>query len=65
METDKDENSKEQAKKRKEEGNAHYKEKELDLAIAKYDEVILGTKLIPKHYPKIVENLPKLTKIYS
>mgnify|MGYP003730114367 CR=1 FL=1 len=40
QEIPKEDNSKEEAKKVKEEGNAHYKKKELDLAIAKYDEVI-------------------------
>jgi len=41
METQKTDNSKAEAKKIKEEGNAHYKKKELDMAIAKYDEVML------------------------
>ena len=42
---------KEKAKKIKEEGNAHYRKKELDLAIQKYDEVIL-TQTMPNwlHY---------------
>ena len=41
QETQKDDSSKEEARKIKEEGNAHYKKKELDMAIAKYDEVFL------------------------
>ena len=40
-ETQKEDNSKEEAKKIREEGNAHYRKKELDLAIQKYDQVIL------------------------
>ena len=39
LETQKDVHSKERAKQIKEEGNAHYKKKELEMAIAKYDEV--------------------------
>ena len=58
METSKEENSKEEAKKINEEGNAHYRKKELDMAIQKYDEVILthnmARKLTSKNYPKIV-----------
>ena len=57
METQEEDNSKEEAKKIKEEGNAHYKKKELNMAIGKYDEVILKqkmvAKLIPENYPKI------------
>ena len=34
-----------EAKKIKEEGNAHYRKEELDLAIQKYDEVILTQKM--------------------
>ena len=45
METQEEDNSKEEAKKIKEEGNAHYKKKELDLAIQKYDQVILNQKM--------------------
>ena len=41
QETQKEDNSKEEANKIKEEGNAHYRKKELDLAIQKYDQVIL------------------------
>ena len=48
METQKEDNSKEQAKNIKEEGNAHYKKKELDMAIQKYDEVILKQKMAVK-----------------
>jgi len=52
QETQREDNSKEEAKKIKEEGNAHYRNKELDLAIQKYDQVILSPKwpkLIPKN----------------
>ena len=36
----------------KEAGNAHYTKKELDLAIQKYDEVILTQKMAEKLTPK-------------
>ena len=56
MESQKEDNRKEEAKKIKEEGNAHYKKKELDLAIQKYDEVIfkqrMAAKLTPENYLK-------------
>jgi len=53
----KGDNNKREAKKIKEEGNAHYKKKNLDMAIQKYDQVIFDTKndieKLPKNSDKI------------
>jgi len=76
METQKESKSKEEAKKIKEEGNAHYRKKELNMAIEKYDEVILKQrmveKLTPENYSKFDQkwaeidqkNWPKIDKKY-
>ena len=45
----KEDNIKREAKKIKEEGNAHYKNKELDMAIEKYNQVIFDKKSIKIH----------------
>ena len=52
--------SKERAKKIKEEGNAHYKKKELDMAIAKYDEVILKNNGHKMNTEKLSKNSQKI-----
>ena len=62
METQKEDNSKEEAKKIKEEVNEHYRKKELDLAIQKYDEVILKQRMAAKFRP---ENYPKFDQKWA